>query len=70
MKEKVTFRERFAELCEESGKTNTELAKDLGVSNQTISAWKTGVRAPKELGITTVANYFRVNVRWLMGFDV
>ena len=71
MEQKIkTFRERFNELCESSGKTNTELAKDLGVSNQTISAWKTGTRSPKEPAIVAIANYFRVNVRWLMGFDI
>lgn len=71
MAEKIsTFRERFEELCESSGKTNTELAKDLHVSNQTISAWKTGVRSPKEPAIASIANYFRVSLKWLMGFDV
>lgn len=71
MSEKVsTFKDRFVALCETSGKTNTELAKDLHVSNQTISAWKTGVRSPKEPAIIAIANYFGVKVEWLMGFDV
>ena len=71
MAEKIsTFRERFVELCESSGKTNTELAKELHVSNQTISAWKTGVRSPKEPVVESIANYFRVSPKWLMGFDV
>lgn len=69
--EKVsTFKERFTELFEESKKTTTELAKNLHVSNQTISAWKTGARSPKEPTIVAIANYFNVDVRWLMGFDV
>lgn len=65
-----TFKQRFATLFEESGKTTTELANDLHVSNQTISAWKTGVRSPKEPTIIAIAKYFNVTVEWLMGFDV
>ena len=65
-----TFRERFAELINESGKSTVALAKDLKVSNQTISAWKTGVRSPKEPTVITIANYFKVDVAWLLGFDV
>lgn len=65
-----TFRQRFTELFEESEKTITELANDLHVSNQTISAWKTGVRSPKEPTIIAIAKYFNVTVEWLMGFDV
>lgn len=70
-KEKIkTFRERFSELIDESDKTITETAKDLHVSNQTVSAWKLGTRSPKQPMVITIANYFGVNVAWLMGFDV
>lgn len=65
----TTFRERFSDLIDESGKTLTSIAKDLHVSNQTISAWRTGVRSPKAPTILTIANYFGVTVEWLMGFD-
>ena len=66
----ATFKQRFAVLFDESEKTITELAKELRVSNQTISAWKTGTRSPKEPTIIAIANYFGVSVEWLMGFDV
>lgn len=65
-----TFRERFTELFEESGKTVVELAKELHVSYQAISAWKTGARSPKEPTVVAIAKYFKVRVEWLMGFDV
>lgn len=65
-----TFKDRFTSLFEESDKTITELSKDLHVSNQTISAWKTGTRSPKEPTIIAIADHFHVNVQWLMGFDV
>ncbi len=66
----ATFQQRFAQLFEESEKTTTALAKELHISNQTVSAWKIGTRSPKELTIIAIAKYFRVNVPWLMGFDV
>ena len=70
-KQKVsTFRDRFSELVNESKKTTVALAKELHVSNQTVSAWKTGTRSPKEPTIIAIAKYFKVNVSWLMGFDV
>ena len=66
----ATFQQRFAALFEESEKTITQLSKELHISNQTVSAWKTGARSPKEPTIITIARHFRVNVAWLMGFDV
>ena len=66
----ATFQQRFATLFEESEKTITELSKELHISNQTVSAWKTGARSPKEPTVIAIAKHFRVNVAWLMGFDV
>lgn len=65
-----TFRERFYELISSGDKTMKDFSKDLHVSNQTISAWKTGARSPKEPTIIAIANHFGVSVQWLMGFDV
>ena len=65
-----TFRERFYELISSSDKPMKDFSKDLHVSNQTISAWKTGTRSPKEPTIIAIANHFGVSVKWLMGFDV
>ena len=65
-----TFQERFTQLVEESGKSLLKLSKDLHISNQALSTWRTGQRSPKEPTIIAVADYFNVNVQWLMGFDV
>ena len=70
-KKKVsTFRERFSQLLEESEKTITEISRDLHVSNQTVSAWKTGTRSPKQPTVIVIADYFGVSFEWIMGFDV
>lgn len=66
----ATFQQRFSTLFEESEKTTTALSKELHISNQTVSAWKTGARSPKAPTVIAIAKYFRVNVAWLMGFDV
>lgn len=65
-----TFQERFSTLVSESEKTLTQLSKELHMSNQTLSAWRNGTRSPKEPTIIAIAEYFNVDVRWLMGFDV
>ena len=64
-----TFQQRFSQLVEESGKSLLQLSKELHISNQSLSSWRTGVRSPKEPTIIAVANHFNVNVEWLMGFD-
>lgn len=66
----TTFKERLTELCYGSGQTDSELAKVLGISKQTLSAWKCGTRSPKGPTIETIARHFEVPVDWLMGFDV
>lgn len=65
-----TFRERFIDLCNSESISDSRLAEKLGVSKQTVSAWKSGTRSPKEPTIIAIASYFHVNVRWLMGFNV
>lgn len=64
------FQERFTELVAESGKSLLKLSKELHISNQTLSAWRTGTRSPKPPTVTAVADYFNVSVKWLYGFDV
>ena len=69
--EKVSnFQERFSQLVDESGKSLLQLSKELHVSNQALSTWRTGIRSPKLPTIMSVADYFNVNVQWLMGYDV
>ena len=65
----LTFKDRFYTLVSESGKNMFEIANDLGVSKQTISAWCTGVRSPRKPMIETIARKFNVNIPWLMGIS-
>lgn len=66
----ATFKERFNELCENNPQNASGIADDLRVSRQTVSAWRSGYRSPKEPTIIAIAKHFNVTVPWLMGFDV
>ena len=66
----TTFKERFNDLCEKTPHNDSEIARELHVSKQTLSAWKCGTRSPKGPTIETIARYFGVAVDWLLGFDV
>lgn len=63
------FTERFGQLIDESEETQSELAKALGVSRQTISAWRMGIRTPISLTIVAIAEYFGVSSSWLSGMN-
>ena len=58
---------RFNELSARHSGNDSSLASALGVSKQTISAWRTGVRSPKKPHIVAIAKYFNVSIPWLMG---
>lgn len=66
----TTFKERLNDICDETGRPDVEIAFDMRVSKQTLSAWKLGNRSPREPMIIALANYFGVTTEWLMGFDV
>lgn len=68
-----TFTERFNELLTDllaCGMQRVDIAKQLGVSKQTISAWATGERSPKRPTIVGIAQAYDVSIAWLHGFDV
>ena len=64
------FRDRFCELIESCPKSRTQISQEFGVAKQTISAWITGQSSPRLPVVTALAEYFGVNIEWLMGFDV
>ena len=58
----VDFGELFNKLCEESGKTNTEIAQGLHVDKATIGRWRNGERSPKLSSLQEIAEYFNVDI--------
>lgn len=69
-KKVATFEERIRALLGSLEDSDSEIGRKLGVSRQTVSAWKTGVRSPRGPMIEHIASVMKVSVKWLMGFDV
>ena len=61
------FTTRFNELLARFSGSDHAIAEALGVSKQTISAWKNGTRFPKRPAVRTIAEFFGVSVPWLEG---
>ena len=66
----ATFQQRLIEVVSEKPLSNSAIAKEIGISKQTLSAWLAGERSPKKPTINAIASYFGVSPIWLMGYDV
>lgn len=63
-----SFQERLKEAM--NGMSVTDLAAELDISKQSVSAYVNGTRKPKRLTISAMAQILSVNPAWLMGYDV
>lgn len=68
MEKNALFKNRLAEAMENV--TVTELAARLEISKQSVSAYLTGVRKPKQLLLTEIARVLCVDPLWLAGYNV
>lgn len=59
-----TFFERFSELCKERGETPNSVAKEIGASSGSVTAWKRGTE-PRNATLTKLADYFGTTVDYL-----
>lgn len=59
--------ERFVELLQEKGITAYRVSKDTGVTQTTLSDWKTGRAVPRTTTLQKIADYFEVSLDWLTG---
>lgn len=60
------FYKRLRDLCEQTGMTVNELAKNLELSSGSPTAWKNGA-VPREATVVKIAAYFGVSVGYLLG---
>jgi len=60
------FHERFRQLKEESGKTQLQIATDLGLKQQAVSYYSNG-REPDYDTLIMIAGYFGVSLDYLLG---
>lgn len=61
--------ERIKALVESSGKSQRDLAKEMGVSNVSISQWTTGKNPPGKSGVSALAKYFNVTPSYILYGD-
>lgn len=63
--EKIFF-ERFSELSKEIGESPNSVAKKLGISSGSVTAWKKGAD-PRNATVIKLADFFGVSVDYLLG---
>ena len=61
------FIERLKELRAEKKLTQSQLAKETGLSQSAIAFWENGQRIPNALAIITLCKYFQVSSDFLLG---
>lgn len=61
------FQNVFKELRISNGMTQTEIAEKLGISRSTIGMYETGAREPDFETLEKIADFFHVNVDYLLG---
>lgn len=58
--QKEIFCKNFRRYVDNSGKTQRDIAKDLGYSYTTVNTWYRGSAIPNAAKIQTLADYFRI----------
>lgn len=66
---KELFSKRFAHILSNSDETTYSLAEKLGMTPATISRYANGIMAPKLPTVYSIADIFKINPLWLMGYD-
>lgn len=61
-----TFFERYSQLCSSVNGTPNSVAKELGISSGSVTAWKNGTE-PRSKTLTKIADYFDVSTDYLLG---
>ncbi len=61
------FKERLNELLKETNIKQCEIAKQIGISRQTLTNYKSGYSEPRIDELILIANYFGVCIDYLVG---
>lgn len=67
MSDKIIVAERIKELMKEENLTQTKLAENIGVKQNTVSAWVLGKKEPNIKSLWALADYFQVDIDYLVG---
>ena len=63
----ATFATRLKQLRAEKGLSQPQLAEQIGLTKQTISLWERGERRPNFETMVSLAEYFKVNLKYIIG---
>ena len=61
--------DRIKQLREEKGYTQSELARQLGITRSSVNAWEMGVSVPSTQYVVELAAIFKVSTDYLLGVD-
>ncbi len=60
---------RIKELRKELGLSQTDLAREVGVSQDAVSLWELGKREPSVTELVKLARFFNTTLDYLVGLD-
>ena len=61
--------ERIKQLREQNALTQTDLAKQLGITRSSVNAWEMGISVPSTQYVVELAGIFKVSTDFLLGVD-
>lgn len=61
--------DRIKALRERRNLTQSELAKQLGITRSSVNAWEQGISVPSTQYVVELATIFRVSTDYLLGVD-
>ncbi|MBQ9038123.1 MAG: helix-turn-helix transcriptional regulator [Clostridia bacterium] len=61
--------ERIKFLRESNGFTQSDLARQLGITRSSVNAWEQGISVPSTQYVVELARLFNVSVDYLLGVD-
>ena len=61
--------DRIKSLREKQGKTQSELARQLGITRSSVNAWEMGISVPSTQYIVELAQIFHVSTDYLLGVN-
>lgn len=61
--------DRIKSLREQNNKTQSELAKQLGITRSSVNAWEMGISVPSTQYVVELARIFHISTDYLLGVD-
>ncbi len=61
--------DRIKFLRENQAKTQSELAKQLGITRSSVNAWEMGISVPSTQYVVELAHIFKVSTDYLLGVE-